>query len=156
MIAVVQRVHRAAVRLSGGEDIAHIQKGLMVLLCVEVGDGDAQARWMARKLTLLRIFADEAGRMNLDVSQSGGAVLVVSQFTLAGDTTTGNRPGYSRAARPEEAAPLVELVVSLLRQSGLAVGAGRFGESMEVELINDGPVTLLLRSAEAGLSGPQR
>jgi D-tyrosyl-tRNA(Tyr) deacylase len=146
MIAVVQRCLRGEVRV-GGERVGALPPagGLVVLLGIEVGDGAREASRMADKLAKLRIFEDAAGRMNRCVAETGGGVLVVSQFTLAGDTRGGNRPSFTNAARPELAEPLVANVVDALRATGLAVETGRFRTEMEVDLVNDGPVTLVVR-----------
>lgn len=143
MRAVVQRVSRAQVRV-GGEVVGGIGRGLAVLLGVAPGDGPADAEWMARKLAQLRVFQDEAGRMDRSVEDVGGGVLLVSQFTLYGDCRKGNRPSFSGAAGPVQAEPLYEAVARGLRARGLQVGTGRFGASMEVEIINEGPLTLVL------------
>jgi D-tyrosyl-tRNA(Tyr) deacylase len=142
---VVQRVKRASVRV--GELVAgEIGAGLLVLVGVAQEDKDADAEYLARKVLSLRIFDDVAGRMNLAVGEVSGAVLVVSQFTLYGDARGQNRPSYIRAARPEEARRLYEHFVEKLRAGGLRCETGRFQEMMEVELVNDGPVTILLDS----------
>ncbi len=143
MRAVVQRVSRAEVRVEGKATGA-VGRGLLVLLGVAKGDGPDDARAMADKLAALRIFEDAVGKMNLSVSDVGGGVVVVSQFTLLGDARKGNRPGFSDAAPPEEANALYEAVGGHLRSRGLPVGTGVFGAHMEVELVNDGPVTILL------------
>jgi D-tyrosyl-tRNA(Tyr) deacylase len=145
MIAVVQRCLRAEVRVAGARVGAlGPNGGLAVLLGVEVGDLPAQARKMADKLLKLRIFNDANGKMNLAASDVGGTFLVISQFTLGGDCSGGNRPSFTRAARPEIAEPLVDLVVSSLRDCGAHVETGRFRTEMEVDLVNDGPVTLIV------------
>ena len=146
MRAVVQRATRASVAV-GGEVKGEIGRGLVVLLGVAVGDGEAEARWMADKLAALRIFEDAAGKMNLSVKDVGGGLLVVSQFTLLGDARKGNRPSFTLAAPPERANELYERFCALLRDKGLPVATGVFRAQMEVELVNDGPVTLLLDSA---------
>ena len=138
MRALVQRVSRAAVSV-GGEEIAAIGPGLLVLLGVRRGDGEADADRIADKLLALRVFDDAEGRMNLSIGQVGGEVLCVSQFTLYGDARRGNRPSWVDAAPPEEAEPLYERVRERLRAKG-----GSFGARMAVELVNDGPVTLLI------------
>jgi D-aminoacyl-tRNA deacylase len=145
MRSVVQRVARGAVRVDGVV-VGEVGRGLLVLLGVAAGDGDADARWMADKLAQLRIFEDEAGKMNRSVADVGGAVLLVSQFTLLGDARKGNRPSFVAAAPPEEANALYEKVGSLLRARSLPVAQGVFRAHMEVESVNDGPVTLLLDS----------
>lgn len=146
MIAVVQRVSRAEVRV-GGVRVGGIDQGLLVLLGVAQGDTAADAEWMARKLVGLRIFSDDAGKMNLDVSQVTGRVLLVSQFTLLGDCAKGRRPGFDAAAQPEMALPLYEQVCAEVEALGIQVERGVFGEHMNVSLHNDGPVTIILNSA---------
>jgi D-tyrosyl-tRNA(Tyr) deacylase len=138
--AVVQRVSRARVTVDG-EVTGEIGPGLLVLLGVRRGDTEEQADKLARKLLALRIFEDDQGRMNLSVADVGGAVLCVSQFTLYGDTRKGNRPSFVDAAPPDEAEPLYERVKSALDAQG-----GRFGAHMDVELVNDGPVTLVVEN----------
>jgi D-tyrosyl-tRNA(Tyr) deacylase len=130
----------------GDEVVGAIGRGLLVLAGVERGDGVEQARAAAAKLAGLRVFEDEAGRMNLaiaDIAAAGGAFLVVSQFTLAGSVERGRRPSFDRAAPPDEAAPLIEVLVEDLRSRGFRVETGRFRAHMEVALVNDGPVTLV-------------
>ena len=144
VIAVVQRVRRADVRTESPPRSAGIGRGLCVLLGVEVGDGDAEADWIARKLSRLRVFADDAGRMNRDLAAIDGGVLLVSQFTLAGDCSRGNRPSFVRAAAPDEGRRLYERVRDRLAADGVPVATGVFGASMQVELVNDGPVTLIV------------
>lgn len=143
MRSVVQRVRTASVRVEQ-EVVGQIGPGLLVLLGVAEGDDESNARWMARKIARLRIFADDRGRMNRDVASTGGSVLLVSQFTLCADTSQGNRPSFVHAAPPEVAAPLVTLTCDLLREEGLTVETGRFGATMLVTLENDGPVTIVL------------
>jgi D-tyrosyl-tRNA(Tyr) deacylase len=145
MRAVVQRVSRAEVRVAG-KAVGSIAKGLLVLLGVARGDGEEDARQLADKVAALRIFEDDAGKMNLAVGDVGGGVLVVSQFTLLGDARKGNRPGFIDAAAPEEANALYERVCALLREKGLGIAQGVFRAEMQVELVNDGPVTILLDS----------
>ncbi len=145
MRAVVQRVLRAEVRV-GGEVVGRIGQGLAVLLGVAQGDGEASAQAMADKLAALRIFEDERGKLNRSVAETGGGVLVVSQFTLLGDARRGNRPSFAAAAPPQEAEGLYERTVALLREKGLPVATGVFRADMQLELVNDGPVTLLLDS----------
>ena len=139
MRAVVQRVARARVS-PGGE----ISRGLCVLLGVARGDGEEHAARLAAKIARLRIFPDDEGRFDRSVEDVTGSVLVVSQFTLIAETAKGNRPGVADAARPEEAQPLYERFCSELRALGLAVETGVFGATMELELVNDGPVTIVL------------
>jgi D-tyrosyl-tRNA(Tyr) deacylase len=145
MRAVVQRVSSARVTVAD-ETVGEIGRGLLVLLGVEQGDGDTDARYLAEKIAGLRIFEDEEGKMNLSVADIGGAVLVVSQFTLLGDCRKGRRPGFSRAALPQEAESLYRRTAELIAGQGLAVATGRFRAEMAVTLINEGPVTLLLDS----------
>jgi D-tyrosyl-tRNA(Tyr) deacylase len=139
---VIQRVSSASVRVAE-ETVGAIGRGLLVLVGIERGDGPAQVRAAAEKLAGLRIFEDEAGKMNLDTAAAGGAFLVVSQFTLAGSLERGRRPSFDRAAPPDEAAPLVEALIADLRGRGFRVETGRFRAHMEVALVNDGPVTFL-------------
>lgn len=145
MRSVVQRVSRAAVRVDGAV-VGEIGPGLMVLLGVAAGDGEEDARWSADKIAQLRIFEDQAGKMNRSVAEVGGGVLLVSQFTLLGDARKGNRPSFVAAAPPEVANDLYEKVAARLRERGLPVATGVFRATMAVELVNDGPVTLLLDS----------
>ena len=145
MRAVLQRVTRASVRV-GGETVGEIGAGLLVLLGVARDDTGEDARYLLEKIKGLRVFDDDEGRMNLSVADVGGALLVVSQFTLYGDVRRGRRPSWSDAAPPEAAEPLYELFVGAARRTGLAVETGGFGRMMEVELINDGPVTILIDS----------
>lgn len=152
MILVVQRVSKAAVRVEG-ETVGAVGRGLLVLAAVEVGDGEAQLRWCARKVAELRIFPDEQDRMNRSLREVGGGVLAVSQFTLVGDLRKGSRPSFSRAAPPEEARGLFARFVDFLREEGLEVAVGRFQAHMEVESVNDGPVTLILRRPPSGSGG---
>ena len=148
MRAVVQRVNRARVTV-GGEVVGEIGPGLLVLLGVGQSDTDAAADYLASKIAGLRVFDDDAGRMNRAVGEIGGAVLVVSQFTLFGDVRRGKRPSFDAAARPEQARRLYEYFVGRLRAAGLRCETGRFQEMMLVELVNDGPVTILLDSEKA-------
>jgi D-tyrosyl-tRNA(Tyr) deacylase len=148
MRAVLQRVSRAAVVIDG-ETVGAIERGLLVLLGVAPADTPAEAQWLAEKIAGLRIFNDEAGKMNRSVADVGGAVLVVSQFTLYGDCRKGRRPSFLGAATPDLAVPLYEAFVNALRALGLPVATGRFGAMMQVELINEGPVTLILDSSDS-------
>ncbi len=143
MRAVIQRVSRAEVRVDGVV-VGSIGPGLLVLLGVGVQDGPNEARSLAEKVAYLRIFNDAGGKFNLSVLDVGGEVLVVSQFTLFAETRRGRRPSFTSAGAPEMAAPLVERFMEEVRALGLKVAGGRFGAHMEVELVNDGPVTLLL------------
>jgi D-tyrosyl-tRNA(Tyr) deacylase len=145
MRAVLQRVSEARVRVNG-KIVGEIGRGLLVLLGVGQGDGEADARFLAEKTAGLRIFEDAQGKMNLSVEETGGAVLVVSQFTLYGDCRQGRRPGFSAAAPPELADALYRQFVDGLQKRGLPVATGIFQAEMAVELVNDGPVTFLLDS----------
>ena len=145
MRAVVQRVRRCRVTVNGGVT-GEIGRGLLVLLGVGQNDTEAAADYLADKVAGLRIFEDESGKMNLGVGEAGGAVLVVSQFTLFGDARRGKRPSFDAAARPEQARRLYEYFVERIRAAGLRCETGRFQEMMDVELVNDGPVTILLDS----------
>ncbi len=142
MRTVVQRVTSASVRWDGGE--ASIGRGYCVLLGVADTDQDRDADYLAEKLLKLRVFSDEAGKFNLSATQVNGAFLVVSQFTLFADARGQNRPSFLHAARPEQGLPLLERFIARLRASGLAVETGSFGAQMAVELVNDGPVTIVL------------
>jgi D-aminoacyl-tRNA deacylase len=145
MRAVVQRVSRASVRVQG-ELVGEIGIGLLVLLGVGQEDGEADADYLAEKVAGLRIFEDDGGKMNLSVTEVGGAVLAVSQFTLFGDVRRGKRPSFDAAARPERARELYEYFVERVRGMGLRCETGRFQAMMEVELVNSGPVTILIDS----------
>jgi D-tyrosyl-tRNA(Tyr) deacylase len=149
MRAVVQRVTEARVRVEG-ETVGEIGPGLLALVAVTHADGSTEAERMANKLANLRLFADHAGVMNRSVLESGGGVLVVSQFTLYGNTSRSRRPSWSAAAPRAHAQPLIEAVVAALRSDGLYVATGRFGAHMQVELVNDGPVTVLVEVPPAG------
>jgi len=141
--ALIQRVTEAGVTV-GGRSIAMIDRGLLVLLCAEQSDGEAEADYLGRRIAALRIFEDEAGKMNLSVREVGGGALVVSQFTLAADLSRGNRPGFSYAAPPGLAQLLIERFCADLRGRGIPVQTGEFAAHMAVRLINDGPVTIWL------------
>ena len=143
MRAVVQRVRCARVRV-GEETVAEMAAGLLALVGVARGDGPAQAEEMARKLVHLRVLPDESGRMNRSLLEAGGTLAIVSQFTLLGDTREGRRPSWTQAAPPEQAEPLVAAVAEASRRLGAPVVTGRFRAEMEVELVNAGPVTLLI------------
>ena len=145
MKAVIQRVTRASVEVEG-RIVGAIGAGLLVLLGVAKGDGEADCRFMVDKLRGLRIFADEAGKMNRSLVDMGGAILLVSQFTLLGNTKSGRRPGFDDAAPPDEAKQWYEQVSTALKAQGTAVENGIFAAHMKVELVNDGPVTFLLDS----------
>lgn len=145
MRAVIQRVTDAKVEVDG-QVTGEIGSGLLIFLGVEQNDTDVDAVYLSAKVARLRIFNDEAGRMNLSVKQTGGAVLVVSQFTLYGDTSKGMRPSFDRAAKPESARNLYQNFVDKLRSEGLSVQTGTFQATMKVTLTNDGPVTLICES----------
>lgn len=145
MRMVVQRVTRASVTVDG-EVTGKIGRGYMVLVGAEVGDTEADARLCADKLAGLRVFVDDEGKMNRSVLDVGGEILLVSQFTLLGDARHGRRPSFIAAARPEEAEPLLETMKAMLEEKGLHVETGRFRAHMDVELVNDGPVTILIDS----------
>ena len=145
MRAVVTRVRQASVTIDGHMQ-GEIQQGFLVLLGVGPDDGEAEAVWLANKICAARVFEDEAGRMNLDLAAVGGELLVVSQFTLYADLK-GRRPGFSHAARPEQAIPLYERFVAACRENGFVVRHGEFGADMQVSSLNDGPVTLLYDTA---------
>jgi D-aminoacyl-tRNA deacylase len=143
MRIVLQRVSRARVTVDG-RITGEIGAGLLLLVGFTHGDGDEALGWMAEKVAGLRVFRDDEGKMNRSVAEAGGAALVVSQFTLYGDTRRGRRPSFVDAAAPETAIPLYERFVDALRGTGLRVETGEFGAMMDVELVNDGPVTLIL------------
>ncbi|ASM71436.1 MULTISPECIES: D-aminoacyl-tRNA deacylase [Roseobacteraceae] len=147
MRALLQRVSEAAVRVDGVLT-GQTGPGLLILVCSMPGDDIDTARTLAAKIAKLRLFKDEAGKMNLSILQTGGSALVVSQFTLAADTTRGNRPGFSGAARPDQAETLYLQFVHALRNLGIATETGKFGADMAVSLTNDGPVTLWLDTAD--------
>jgi len=143
MRALIQRVTRATVSVDG-QQIGHCGAGLLILICAMQGDTDAQADQMAAKIAKLRIFKDDEGRMNRSILDTGGAALVVSQFTLAADTSRGNRPGFSAAAAPDEGRRLYQQFTASLGALGIPTQTGEFGADMAVELVNDGPVTIWL------------
>lgn len=147
MKACVQRVSSAAVRVDGAI-VGQIGPGLLVLLGVAVGDTEEDVRWMAQKTVELRVFDDEAGKMNHSLAEIGGSLLAVSQFTLLGDCRKGRRPSYIQAAEPALAESLYEQFVAAVQAMNITTATGRFRANMAVELINDGPVTLLLDSRE--------
>ena len=148
MRAVVQRVSRASVTVQ--EEIAgKIDRGLLVLIAVGGADTEADADYLADKIVGLRVFEDGVGKMNLSLGEAGGSVLAVSQFTLYGDVRRGKRPSFDAAAPPEKARALYEYFVERVRAAGLRCETGRFQEMMQVELVNDGPVTILLDSSKA-------
>ena len=143
MRALLQRVSEAAVKVEG-KTIGHIGPGLLILICAMPDDTEATAAALALKISKLRLFKDDAGKMNLSLTQTGGAALVVSQFTLAADTSRGNRPGFSGAAKPEHANHLYEYFTAQLAALDIPTQTGKFGADMAVSLTNDGPVTLWL------------
>lgn len=145
MIGLLQRVSEASVRVAG-EEVGAIGPGLLVLVAVERGDGPEQVRRLAERLVAYRVFADASGKMNLDVRAAGGALLLVPQFTLAADTDRGNRPGFSAAAEPNVGRTLFEMLVGEVAARGPRVATGRFGADMAVSLVNQGPVTFMLRA----------
>ncbi|MCE8418587.1 D-aminoacyl-tRNA deacylase [Rhodovulum sulfidophilum] len=145
MRALVQRVSEAAVRVDGTA-IGEIGPGLLVLVCAMAGDTEAEADKLARRIARMRIFRDEAGKMNRALLDTGGAALVVSQFTLAADTASGNRPGFSRAAAPDLGERLYLRFAEALAAEGIEVATGRFGADMKVALVNDGPVTIWIET----------
>ena len=144
MIAILQRVSQASVQVDG-QVIGQIGAGLLVLLCAEKGDTDAVADKMLAKMLKLRIFSDDAGKMNRSVQDTGGGLLVVSQFTLAADVAGGNRPSFTQAAAPDEGRRLYEHFVAQARTQHPVVQTGRFAADMQVALVNDGPITIPLR-----------
>jgi len=143
MRTLLQRVSRAEVRVDG-RATGRIARGYLLLVGFTDTDDEATVAWMAEKVVGLRLFPDDEGKMNRDLADAGGALLVVSQFTLYGDARKGRRPSFVDAARPERAIPLYERFVALLRERGCTVETGEFGAMMDVELVNDGPVTLWL------------
>jgi D-tyrosyl-tRNA(Tyr) deacylase len=149
MISVIQRVRHARVVVDG-EVVGEIEQGFLVLLGVGKYDTEDDARYTATKIAGMRVFTDADGKFNLALSDVGGSVLLVSQFTLLADTRKGRRPSFTDAAPPEPAEQMVERCAALLREAGLPVETGRFGAHMEVELLNDGPVTIVLDSRERG------
>ncbi len=146
MISVLQRVSQALVAVDG-KVIGEIGAGLLVLVCAERGDGESQADKLLAKILKLRIFSDEAGKMNRSVQDVGGDLLVISQFTLAADTSGGNRPGFTNAATPDDGRRLYEYFVAQARGAHPVVASGEFAAHMQVHLVNDGPVTIPLRVA---------
>lgn len=149
MKVVIQRVTRASVKVNG-QAVGRIDAGLLVLLGVAKGDGELDARYLVEKIRTLRIFSDEQGKMNRSLADIGGSVLLVSQFTLLGRTANGRRPSFDEAAPPDEAKRLYDQVVAGLRDHGTLVETGVFAAHMQVELLNDGPVTFVLDSRGAG------
>lgn len=145
MIGLLQRVSEASVEVDG-EKVASIDHGLLVLVGVERGDGPTQVARLAERLLAFRVFEDDTGRMNLDVREAGGALLLVPQFTLAADTAKGNRPGFSRAADPAQGEALFGELVEAVRVAGIPVASGVFGTTMRVGLCNEGPATFWLQA----------
>jgi D-aminoacyl-tRNA deacylase len=144
MLALIQRVTRARVTIDGAA-VGAIERGLLVFVCAEPGDSEAQAGKLVDKVLKLRVFSDDGGKMNLSVQDVRGGLLVVSQFTLAADTAGGNRPSFSAAAPPAVGRTLYDTVLRIARERHAPVAAGEFGADMQVELVNDGPVTIPLR-----------
>ena len=146
MKAVIQRVSEASVTIEGSVKSA-IQKGYMMLVGMEEADGKEDVEWLSKKIVSLRIFADAEGKMNLDIKEVNGDILVISQFTLHAQTKKGNRPSYIKAAKPEQAIPLYEQFIQQLKiDLGKSVATGEFGADMKVALVNDGPVTIIIDS----------
>ena len=146
MRVVLQRVSSSSVSING-RVVGAIGRGFCLLVGFTHGDRAGQVDWMAEKIAGLRLFADADGKMNLGIQEAGGAILVVSQFTLYGDVAKGRRPSFIEAARPEQAIPLYDRFLTVLRERGLTVASGEFGADMQVEIQNDGPVTLILDRA---------
>ena len=151
MISVLQRVREARVDVAG-QTVGAIGAGLLVLVCAERGDTEAEADKLLAKILKLRIFSDDAGKMNKSVQDIAGGLLLVSQFTLAADTTGGNRPSFTQAAAPDEGRRLYDYLVAQARKAHPAVATGQFAADMQVHLVNDGPVTIPLRMAPLGLA----
>ena len=145
MRAVVQRVSRASVTIEG-QIVGEIGRGLLILLGITHDDTSERAMWLAEKIAGLRVFSDDDGKMNCDVTEAGGGALIVSQFTLYGDCRKGRRPSFIEAAPPTVAIPLYETFIHAVKAQGVPVATGRFGADMQVELVNDGPVTLVVDS----------
>ena len=145
MIAVLQRIQHARV-VADGEESGRCGEGLLILIGVGVDDSEEDVRLLADKIPRLRIFEDEGGKMNLSLLDRGGGVLIVSNFTLHANYTHGNRPDYLAAARPEQAIPLYEAFIAAIRAQGIAVGRGRFGADMQIDMQADGPVTIVMDS----------
>ena len=143
MKVLLQRVSQASVQV-GGSEVSSISKGFLLLIGIEKNDTEETADYLAKKVSHLRIFEDDNGKMNLSILDVGGQILAVSQFTLAGDTSRGNRPGFETAAKPQEAKPLYEYFVQALKIYNIDVQCGIFQADMQVSLINDGPVTFML------------
>ena len=148
MIVVIQRVSKSSVKIDGIVK-SEIGNGLMILLGIEEADGDEDILWLSKKIVNLRVFPDENGVMNKSLLDSGGEILLISQFTLHASTKKGNRPSYIKAARPETAIPLYEKMIAVLeKELGKTIGTGEFGADMKVSLINDGPVTIIIDSRD--------
>ena len=147
MIALVQRARDSRVEIEGGTAGAFTGPGLVIFLGVTHGDGEKEADWLAHKCANLRIFEDEAGKMNRSLVDVGGSMLIISQFTLYGDASRGFRPGFTAASKPEHSEPLYEHFVRRCRETGLTVSTGRFGADMQVYIQNDGPVTIIIDTA---------
>lgn len=141
MRALLQRVSEASVKVDG-EVIGEIGQGLLILICAMEGDEEAKSAQLAAKISKLRIFKDEEGKMNRSIMDIGGSALIISQFTLAADTSRGNRPGFSQAARPEDGERLYEIFKNDVAALGIPTACGKFGADMKVSLVNDGPVTI--------------
>ncbi|MFD2203989.1 D-aminoacyl-tRNA deacylase [Kiloniella antarctica] len=148
MRAVLQRVREASVTVDNTVT-GRINQGLLILFCAEQGDTDVEAKYFAQKISKMRIFTDQNGRINLSVKEVGGKILVVSQFTLAANWKKGNRPGFSAAASPQEGERLYELLCQSLEKEGLTVEKGIFGAHMDVRLLNDGPITIIMDSKDS-------
>lgn len=147
MRAVIQRVSEASVKIAG-EVVGEIGSGFMILLGIHEADSQADVDYLVRKISLLRVFEDDAGKMNRSIIDSQGEILSISQFTLYAETKKGNRPSFIKAARPEQAIPLYEAFNQDLRETGIKVATGEFGADMKVALVNDGPVTIIIDTLE--------
>lgn len=145
MRALIQRVSEARVDIEG-QTVGQISRGYTVLLGIEEADDSSDVQWLSKKIALMRLFSDEDGKMNRSLSDVGGQILLISQFTLHALTAKGNRPSFIRAARPEQAIPLYEAMISALKQEGIPVETGQFGADMQVHLCNDGPVSIWIDS----------
>ncbi|MFM1897869.1 MAG: hypothetical protein RL577_109, partial [Bacteroidota bacterium] len=147
MRALIQRVSEARVDIAG-QTVGHINRGYTVLLGIEEADDSSDVQWLSKKIALMRLFSDEDGKMNRSLSDVNGGILLISQFTLHALTAKGNRPSFIRAARPEQAIPLYEAMISALKQEGIPVETGQFGADMQVHLCNDGPVSIWVDSRQ--------
>jgi len=145
MRALIQRVSEARVDIEG-QTVGQISRGYTVLLGIEEADDSSDVQWLSKKIALMRLFSDEDGKMNRSLSDVGGQILLISQFTLHALTAKGNRPSFIRAARPEQAIPLYEAMIAALKQEGIPVETGQFGADMQVHLCNDGPVSIWIDS----------